>query len=36
VNLHVIISGYQASMLRYGFQAVADSRDKPFPRMARR
>jgi cation diffusion facilitator CzcD-associated flavoprotein CzcO len=30
------IRGYQADMLRYGFQAVADSRDKPFLRMARR
>jgi 2-polyprenyl-6-methoxyphenol hydroxylase-like FAD-dependent oxidoreductase len=28
--------GYQADMLRYGFQAVADSRDNPFMRMARR
>ena len=29
-------SGYQAEMLQYGFQAVADSRDNPFMRMARR
>jgi len=28
--------GYQAEMLQYGFQAVADSRDNPFMRMARR
>ena len=27
---------YQAEMLQYGFQAVADSRDNPFMRMARR
>jgi 2-polyprenyl-6-methoxyphenol hydroxylase-like FAD-dependent oxidoreductase len=29
-------SGYQAEMLHYGFQAVAESRDNPFMRMARR
>jgi 2-polyprenyl-6-methoxyphenol hydroxylase-like FAD-dependent oxidoreductase len=28
--------GYQAGMLSYGFQAVADSRDNPFLRTARR
>jgi 2-polyprenyl-6-methoxyphenol hydroxylase-like FAD-dependent oxidoreductase len=28
--------GYQAEMLLYGFQSVADSRDNPFMRMARR
>ena len=28
--------GYQAEMLQYGFQSVADSRDNPFMRMARR
>jgi hypothetical protein len=28
--------GYQAEMLQFGFQAVADSRDSPFMRMARR
>lgn len=36
ISLAQAIRGYQADMLRYGFQAVADSRDKPFLRMARR
>lgn len=29
-------AGYHADMLQYGFQAVAESRDSPFMRMARR
>jgi 2-polyprenyl-6-methoxyphenol hydroxylase-like FAD-dependent oxidoreductase len=35
-SLAPAIRGYEAGMLQYGFQAVADSRDKPFMRMARR
>jgi 2-polyprenyl-6-methoxyphenol hydroxylase-like FAD-dependent oxidoreductase len=35
-SLASAIRGYQADMLQYGFQAVADSRDNPFMRMARR
>jgi 2-polyprenyl-6-methoxyphenol hydroxylase-like FAD-dependent oxidoreductase len=34
-SLGPAIRGYQAEMLQYGFQAVADSRDKPFMRTAR-
>jgi hypothetical protein len=30
------VHGYQAGMLEHGFRAVADSRDNPFMRMARR
>jgi len=35
-SLASAIRGYEAEMLQYGFQAVADSRGKPFMRMARR
>jgi 2-polyprenyl-6-methoxyphenol hydroxylase-like FAD-dependent oxidoreductase len=35
-SLASAIGGYHAGMLQYGFQAVADSRDNPFLRMARR
>jgi 2-polyprenyl-6-methoxyphenol hydroxylase-like FAD-dependent oxidoreductase len=35
-SLESATGGYQAEMLRYGFQAVAESRDNPFMRMARR
>jgi 2-polyprenyl-6-methoxyphenol hydroxylase-like FAD-dependent oxidoreductase len=34
-SLASAVAGYQEEMLRYGFKAVADSRDKPFLRMAR-
>jgi 2-polyprenyl-6-methoxyphenol hydroxylase-like FAD-dependent oxidoreductase len=35
-SLASAIRGYESEMLRYGFQAVADSRDRPFMRMAQR
>jgi 2-polyprenyl-6-methoxyphenol hydroxylase-like FAD-dependent oxidoreductase len=35
-SLASALRGYQTAMLEYGFQAVADSRDKPFMRMAQR
>lgn len=36
VSLASAIRGYETGMLQYGFQAVADSRDRPFMRMAQR
>lgn len=36
ISLASATSGYQAEMLQYGFQAVAESRDNPFMRMAGR
>jgi len=35
-SLAAAVRGYQAGMLQYGFQAVADSRDRPFMRAGRR
>jgi 2-polyprenyl-6-methoxyphenol hydroxylase-like FAD-dependent oxidoreductase len=35
-SLASAIRGYQTDMLQCGFQAVADSRDNPFMRVARR
>jgi 2-polyprenyl-6-methoxyphenol hydroxylase-like FAD-dependent oxidoreductase len=35
-SLASAIRGYEAGMLQYGLQAVADSRDKPLMRMAQR
>ena len=36
ISLASAVRDYQADMLQYGFRAVADSRDKPFMRAARR